>query len=149
MQTTTFKDVVTTLEAYCDQHPQINDFGFGDLSTINTNAMQFPAIWLNPVPSSKNGILTKLKFDMYILDILKQDETNLLDVMNNTLIYGNDVIANFWEDPDETNGFELNEESVSFTPFEGKFDHLLGSWIVNIEIAVKMQINSCTTPTSS
>jgi len=142
----TFKDVVNSFRDFASEHEQINDFGFGDISDINVGEHLYPMIWLNPVNSDKNGVHTTLRFDMYVLDIIEQDKTNLLDVMNDTLIIGNDCVSNFWMDSEELLGFELNEEAVSLTPFEGKFDSLLGSWIFNIEIDMKITLNKCAIP---
>lgn len=146
MKTVTFKDIILAFKDFADVHPQINDFDWGNISNIHTNEYNFPMIWLHPMNSINNGNLTILKFDMYVLDELEQDRTNLLDSMNNTMIIGNDVISKFWIDEVEELGFELDETKVSMIPFEGKFDNLLGCWIYTIEIQGIINLNECSIP---
>jgi len=147
-QIATFKNVIEGIQAFCTSHTQINDFGWGDISNINPSEHNFPMIWLNPTDSSTNGPMTVYKFDMYVLDVLKQDRSNLLDLMNNTTIIGNDAISEFWIDESETLGFELNENGISMIPFEGRFDVFTGGWIFTIEIYVKTTLNKCIIPIS-
>lgn len=137
---TTYENIISSFKDFCLNHPLINDFGSGDIANLQTKEHEFPFIWIMPNGGNKNGSLTSLTFDIYITDVLEQNRSNITDVLSNTLIIGNSIISEFWED-DTNNGFELDETSISLSPFEGDFDALLGGWIYNVKIDFKMSIN--------
>lgn len=138
------KEIVNDLEQFSINHKMLNDFGFGDISNISTKEHQFPMMWVYPV-QSQLGRQMNLSFDIYIIDLLKQDRSNLLDIMNQTLLIGNDVVAEYFDD-EEQNDFLLNEEGVDVTPFEGEFDDFTAGFIFNIEIQVSNGLSKCEIP---
>jgi len=142
---TTFNDIISKFKSFTEAHLQINDFGWGKPESIQLKERLTPMVWLHPVPGSINGNITTLRFDMYVLSQMEQDYSNLGTIFNDTLIIGNDTVANFWQDPDEEFGFTLNDERVNVTPFEGNFDILAAGWIFNIEITMVTTV--CSVPT--
>ena len=140
----TFKDIIEALESFATAHKQVNDFGFGNIDKINTNKMQFPALFITPQPSETTHSITQLVLDMYVLDLLEQSESNLLQTISDTMLIGNDTIANFFVDKEEILGFEIDSENVRITPFIGKFDHLTSGWIYTITLTM-LNNNNCST----
>jgi len=138
------KEIVNELEQFSKDHKFLNDFGFGDISNISTNQHQYPMMWVNPV-SSNLGRQFDLNFDIYIIDLLKQDRSNLLDIMNQTLLIGNDIVAEYFNDEDQ-NDFLLNEEGVDVTPFEAEFDDFTAGFIFNIQIQISNGLSKCEIP---
>lgn len=110
------KQIIEDLEVFATDHKQINDFGFGQVSEISTNDHEYPMMWVSLVPST-TGNMVSLAFEIYIIDLLKHDKVNLVEVLNDTLLIGNDIIAKYFDDEDEYD-FTMDEEGVVITPFE-------------------------------
>jgi len=141
----TFKNIISDIEDFCSSHAQIHDFGWGQLSNITTKDHDFTMVWLQPTGTRIDGHLIVMEMDMYVFDLLKQDKSNLLDVMNDTLLIGNDVVSKFWDD-EETYEWTLNEEGVTSEPFEARFDDYIGGWVFGIEIEIENRMNLCAVP---
>lgn len=141
----TFNNIINDISGFCYSHHQINDFSWGVLSNISTKNHKFVLVWLQPVLSSISGHLMTLSFDMYVMDIVKQDLSNLKDVLNDTLLIGNDVVAKFWSD-EEKWGWTLNEKGVTLEPFDAKFDDYLAGWIFRIDIEIENRLDICAIP---
>ena len=141
----TFKTIINDIEQFCEEHNQIHDFGWGPLSNITTKDHQFTMLWLQPSGGIVNGNSLLLTFDMYIFDLVKQDRSNLLDVMTDSLLIGQDVIANFW-DNEELFDWTLNEQGVSYEQYEAKFDDYTAGVVFSIEIEVENRMNYCAIP---
>jgi hypothetical protein len=138
----TFKTIIKDIEEFCDSHLQINEFGWGPISEISTKNHDFVMCWLLPTSATKNKISTIIDFDMYVFDLLKQDGSNKLDVINDTFLIGKDIISNFYYYDYE---FEIDEVS-SAEPFDFKFDDLCGGWIFKIKIEYQDALNDCEIP---
>jgi len=142
----TYKDIINEFKTFTQNHTQINDYDFGDISNIQSNEFNFPLVFLNPIGGVKVKNITTLNFDMYVLDVVEQDRTNTEDVLTNTLIIGNDIVSQFWLDRDESLNFEIDEENITFNVFEGRFDQLLGGYVFNIEINMMLPLSNCSIP---
>ena len=144
----TFKDIINELEAFVDDHYQPFEFGFGNISNISTKNHSFPLVFVQPIQSYNEGQMFRLKLEVYVMDIIRQDRTNELDVLNNTLLIANDLIIKYFDDEDLT-GFVLDENNVSLSPFTADFDDNCGGWIVEVEIQIENDLNICDLPLAS
>jgi len=140
-----FKEIITDLSGFCYDHYQIKDFGWGELSQLNPEDYAFPMVWLNPAPSNIAGNMLELNFEMIVLDLLDQAYANKLDSMNDTLLIGNDIVSQFWDD-ESTYGFTLNEEGVTASPFIGDWDAFTIGWVFDISLEIPNNLNSCAIP---
>ncbi len=141
----TIKNINNDLETFCDNHLQIKEFGWGNISNITTKDHDFVMLWLQPIGSIIEGNLLTLRYDMYIMDLVKQDNSNLEDVHNDTFLIGLDVVNKFWSD-EETYGWTINENTVTSEPFEAKFDDYTSGHIFSIEIEVENRMSNCNIP---
>lgn len=141
----TFKQVITEFENFADNHAMINEFGWGQLSDITTKDHTYPMMWVNPTPSVNEGTNFILNIEVYIIDLEKQDGSNKLDIMSSTLLTLNDFIAEYVDSEDD-NDFALNEESITVTPFNFRFDDVTSGWIGEIEIEIQNTLNQCQIP---
>jgi hypothetical protein len=138
----TFKNIINDLEKYCDNHYQINDFGWGLPEDISTKNHDFVMVWLNPQDVEFDNTKVILNFEMLVFDLVKQDKTNLLDVLNDTLLIGNDIIVDFW-DNESGNEWVVNENTTA-EKIEAEFDDYCAGWLFNISVEVENII--CETP---
>jgi len=140
-----FKNIIKDLETFCDEHKQINSFNWGELSEVSTKDMNYPSVFVQPVPGAIVGTMMMLSFEVYVFDVTKQDRSNLLEVMSDMLLVGNDIISQYFDDEDEFD-FTLDEDGVTITPFEAKFDDYTAGWIFDINIEVANSYNTCAIP---
>ncbi len=141
----TLKQIITELSGFTTAHQQLQDFGFGDISNISTKDHLFPMMWINIIPSTNEGRQLNINLEMYIIDLLKQDRTNLIDVMSDTLLIGNDVVANYFDNEDDFD-MVLDEESVNLTPFEAQFDDFTAGFVFEITLNIENKLNDCEIP---
>jgi len=124
-----------------ENHKQLNTFNWGELSNITTKDIMFPYLHIVPISSKKNGSLQTMNFEIYVMDLQEQDDTNLLDTMNQMFMIGNDIVSEFEEDLDDK-GFEVDETNISIKPFSGSFDDFTAGWKWSIDVTYK-QTNNC------
>lgn len=141
----TFKEVIEELKEFTTNHYQTHEFGWGNVNNISKNNHKFPLIYVQPIPSNINAQQFNLKLEIYVCDVVSKDLINELDVMNNTLLIGNDIIVNYFNNLDE-NRFELDENNVLITPFSAEFDDNLGGWIFEVTIQFENNMDTCIIP---
>jgi len=141
----TFKQIITSLSGFCSEHLQIQGFDWGNASQLNTKDSQYPMVFLVPAVSTNDGHMYNMNFEMIVLDLLEEDLANKLDAMNDTLLIGNDVVANYW-DNDEDYGYVLDEEGIIVSPFIGSHDAFTIGWVFDISLQIENRLNSCSTP---
>ena len=140
----TLEQIIKELETFSTNHKQINDFGFGDISNISTKDHNFPMMWVQPTPSVI-GKMIELNLDIYIIDLLKQDRSNLLSIMSDTLLIGNDIISEYFDSEDDFE-FVVEETAVDATPFEGEFDDFTAGFLFNIQVQIAHDYSKCEVP---
>jgi len=143
MSQVSIKTIITRLETFATSHKQINQFGFGELYNISTKDLLYPYMHVMPVSTNKINSLSKLNLEIYIMDLERGD--NLLDIMSNLYMVGNDIVTEFMES-DEDYGFSINTENITTNPFTGKFDDLTAGWNWKVEVDFIQTNNSCTIP---
>ncbi len=138
---TTFKDIIEEFKTFSNNHKQLNEFNWGAIAEISTKDIIFPYLHILPITSKKNGSLQKMKFEIYVMDLQKQDNTNLLDIMNQMFMIGNDIVSEFEED-NSNFGFEVDETNIDIFPFTGDFDDFTAGWKWVLDVSF-MQTNNC------
>lgn len=142
----TFKDIIKDFEMFSSSHLQVNDFGWGNPNNISTKNHNFILVWLTPLSTIIDGKKVIIKFDLYVMDVLREDLSNLKDVMNNTLLIGNDFITYFFTDDNEDRGWTIVEDNVISEPFEAMFDDFCAGWVFKIDVEFENELNTCTIP---
>jgi len=139
-----FKSIINTLDNFCSEHYQINEFGWGPISNISTKDQDFVLVWFLPTGARVEHSSTILKGNLYVIDLLKQNDENLLDIHNDTFLIGRDFISEFY-DQEDVYDFVMNEEADA-EPFQHKFDDYTAGWIFTIEIEYENSVNICNIP---
>ena len=145
----TLKEILDEFKDFVNNHYELLTYGFGDLSNISTKNTDYPLLWIVPGISRINGSEMILGLDMYMLDLEKQDLSNLEDIMSKTLSIGNDIVAKFWENGfanEEYDVWNLIEDNVSIEAVEFKHDDVLAGWIFNMQISIENPMNECVIP---
>jgi len=141
----TFKAIINDLETFANNHYQINSFLFGKDEVITTKDNLFPMLYIEPTNSSIKNMVGEYTFNLRILDLLEHDDSNNLDISNETLLIARDLIAEFFEDNTGID-FELLTDNINGNYEHGIYDDLLAGWRYTITIQTKLPLNKCITP---
>ena len=139
------KGIYNLLEDFSNRHLSLNDFGFGNISNLQTKNVNLPILWVDLKSAIINKDSTALSFDYYVLDLLKGDYSNYIDILNDTLIIGRDLITEFYDNY-EVYGFDLNENNVSSEKYEEFTDHFLLGYKFTVDINDWSGFNLCAIP---
>lgn len=139
--------IIDTIEQFCNGHLSINTFYSGQ--TFNFQAQHdnlYPAIVLIPAPSTISDGKLKFNFQLFALDRLNKDRSNLNEVLSDTSLIIADIIAEF-DDNYSKYGFILDEIDLEIEPIEEEFDDCLAGWVcTNFSIAIRYGRNDCVIP---
>lgn len=140
----TLENIIQDLSGFSYSHAQINDFGKGRISNITTKNHKYPMIWLQPTTSIIDERMITLNMDMYVLDIVKQDLSNLIQVQSDMLVIGSDFVTNFW-DNEETYSWTM-VENVQGEFFDAEFDDYCAGSVFKISLEIENRMNICEIP---
>jgi hypothetical protein len=152
-----FKQIVQDLSGIAFNHPQINSFGFGDITQIT-----------NDIETKQEPLYTKMyvvpgdvilaqnrldyNFSIIILDQIDDDLSNQRDVMSDTLEIAKDIFTILYQSyTSEFGGFSIDYEPLwgpNATPFLERFETILGGWTLNLTIEQPFDYNTCVLPFS-
>jgi len=141
----TYNNVITALETFAANHKQLNSVLHGDLWQMSTSDIVYPHMQLTPSISNINGREMELNIQIGILDILQEDNSNLKDVLSDTLQIMNDVITEFFDNEAEY-GFVASESGVSLEPFVQAFDDNVGGFFAEVKFIIENRLNKCEIP---
>lgn len=146
---TTYNNIVDSIRAYAESHLQVGTFYSGqkfDFQANDTNA--FPAVVLIPQPSRFLGGKTVFSFQLYVADRLREDLSNLDEVLSDTALILNDFVSEFDEGFDVYD-FALDDGlAVEAEPFIEDTDFRLAGWAaLNFDIQLRMSRDCSTAPT--
>lgn len=131
-------------EQFANNHLQIKDFGYGDLSEISSSqATQYPLFWVSPQPSSISGNEITYSFNILIGDRLEDGDLNKVEVESDTFQIGLDLLAtlNLNRDVDL-------EKSNTLTPFIHDFKDRIAGHLITLSVSADFNYNECAVPTT-
>ena len=142
----TFKDLIKTLESFAEEHAMIQSFGWGDSEKISTKDRMFPMLWVQPrglTPLEGGRVIQNC--DIIIMDLQKQDDSNLLYSMSSMGLIGIDLVSEF-QQSQTINGFEIDENNWIANPFSGEYDEYTDGFLFNIDFHYPQTLNKCIIP---
>lgn len=139
--------IIDHVEAFCTSHLQVNSFYSGQ--TWNFQAQHdniHPAVILLPIPSTIYDGKITYAFQLFCLDRLNKDRSNLNEILSDTSLIIADFIAEFDDNYDKY-GFVLDDSDITIEPIEEEFDDVLAGWVAtNFTIQIPYGRNSCVVP---
>lgn len=150
-----FKQIVQDLSGIAYYHPQINSFGFGDITqiTMDIETKVSPVYTkMYVIPGNVNLAQNRLlyNFSIIILDKINNDYSNQSDVMSDTLEIAKDIYTILYQSYTQTyGGFSIDYTPLwgpNVTPFLERFEDILGGWTLNITIEQPFDYNTCVLP---
>lgn len=155
---TNYKQIIQDLSGMAYYHPQINSFGFGDITqiTMDIETKQEPTYTkMYVVPGNVRLDENRLLYDfsIIILDQINADYSNQRDVMSDTLEIAKDIFTIIYQSYTPESGdfslFYTPEWGPNVTPFLEAYETILGGWTTNITLEQPFDYNSCVLPIMS
>lgn len=112
----TYNNTVALLQNMATAHYQINQFGYGDPSEIDTEKqIMYPLFWVIPIETTIGENTIKHTFDFIVADLVDKDEANELEVLSDSQSILADFVKAFRMGGDDFS-YNLVGEPV-LTPF--------------------------------
>ncbi len=152
-----YKQVIQDLSGIAYYHPQINSFGYGDITqlTLDIETKQEPVYtkcYVVPGQTILAENRLQYNFSIIICDLINNDRSNQEDVMSDTLEIIKDVWTILYQSyTAEYGDFSLDYEPLwnsNVQPFLESYETLLGGWTMNITIEQPFDYNNCVLPVS-
>lgn len=135
------------LKPLAEDHLQLNDFGFGDLSNYaEGNEIKYPIMWgvLNNVSFSGNAY--NFSLSIVFADIAKDDGSNIIAVQSDMISIAADIAAKLkFSDFDD---LEIDDNFV-LKPFSERFKDFTSGVVMDIRIKAIKSLNDCESPSLS
>lgn len=136
-----FKQIIDSFESFVAQHPIIKTFTWGRLSDVgrNNEPLNFPILHVVPLPSTINDTYTDFQFNIIIADQLDDEESNQLDVVEETHLLLQDFIQ-YYINQLQNYSFFI-QTPVQFTPFLDRFTKVMAG--VEAQITFRVEGSYC------
>lgn len=143
----TLNKIIKDIETYCTSHKQINTFYAGQ--TWNFGAKHsniYPAVVLVPSPSTISDGKIIYYFNLYCIDRMNKDRSNLNEILSDTSLIIADIIAEF-DDNFSTYGYMLEDTDLNIEPLEEEMDDIVAGWVCNnFSLQIPYGRNDCNAP---
>ena len=155
----TYQEIVNRIQTVVNNHFQLMDFGYGDLSDLKTrfentsgdSAVQadYPYVFLNPGVHNRNQTTMTYNFNMIVMDMARgevsdQPYNNMLAIQSQCQQYIDDILAILYYDFQDKP--EVIRSNVSYTPFNERFQDDVAGMTINLTIEVPSPLNACIAP---
>tara|TARA_R110000803_G_scaffold20518_8_gene52726 strand:- start:846 stop:1817 length:972 start_codon:yes stop_codon:yes gene_type:complete len=155
----TYQDVVNRIQTIVNNHYQLADFGYGDLSDLKTrfentsgdSAVQadYPYLFLNPGVHNRNLTTMTYNFNMLVMDMARgevadQPYNNILAIQSQCQQMIDDVLADLYYG--FTDQPEVMRANMSYTPFNERFQDDVAGMTASLSIEVPTGLNLCVAP---
>jgi len=150
-----YYQIIQDLSGISYNHPQINSFGYGDITqiTMDVDTQKEPLYtrcYVVPGQTVFNQNRIDYNFSIIILDQVNNDLSNQQDVMSDTLEIIKDVWTILYQSyTSQYGGFTIDYEPLwnsPVTPFLERFETVLGGWTMNITVEQPYDYNTCVLP---
>ena len=150
----TYNNVIDTLKNLGEEHQQISTTTTGDIYDIDLEKnTKYPLMHINPVNVTTTRTELIYNFQIFIMDLVDDDNANEQDVYNDVLSICIDIIAimsnSKWQaqatlDLDAPVYFA--EGDFTLEPFTERFDQAVTGGVFQLPVTVQNNFQSCTIP---
>lgn len=145
---TTLNRVVEGLNRIATAHTQINTFFFGDVWEFATSGTTtYPAMAVHLENSSLTRRLTNLTMDIYIMDKVRNGESNETEVLSDMLLVSKDILSEITH-PDWSWNVR-NEDTITIEPFTEKLQDTLTGCKMTVIFQLVTPNDTCQIPEGS
>jgi hypothetical protein len=136
MSITSYNVLQSKIEAFCDNHYQVKKFGgefYSEINNFATEDEKFPIIFSSPIAQRVSDNVIQFDMDIYCLDIIKNDRTNLNTILSDTNLILNDLHL-FFKLGDDVTVDVIGEPSL--TPINNSLLDYAAGWVMRITFEV-------------
>jgi hypothetical protein len=124
------------IQLFCENHLQIKHFGGEFVSEINnfaTETDKYPIIYLTPINQFAGDNVVQFIVDIYCLDLINIDRSNITDILSDTNLILTDMYAYYKED------YDIKVQVIgepSLTPLNNQLLDYAAGWVMRITLEV-------------
>ena len=152
--TKTYNNVIDTLKALGEKHNQIKTTTVGDIFDIDLEKNTlYPLMHLNPLSVNTRRTELVYNFQVFIMDLVNDDNSNEQEVYSDVLQMCVDVISiltnSKWQaqlqlDIDAPVYFAEGDYTIE--PFTERFNQAVTGWVFTISVVVENTFQTCNIP---
>jgi hypothetical protein len=150
----TYNNVIDTLKNLGEEHQQISTTTTGDIFDIDLEKnTKYPLMHINPVNVTTTRTELVYNFQIFVMDLVDDDNANEQEVYNDVLSICIDIIAimsnSKWQ---ATVTLDLDapvyfaEGNFTLEPFTERFDQNVTGWVFQLPVTVQNDFQSCEIP---
>ena len=150
-----YNNTIDTLKQLGANHYQIKTVTTGDIWEIDLEKNTlFPLMHINPINAVAATHQMTLNFQIFIMDLVFNDESNEQEVLSDCLSICNDLIGTlkngeslYLSNVDQgENAAYFTEGDVTIEPFTERFDNSVTGWVFTLPIVIENNYNTCIAP---
>ena len=150
----TYNNLIDTLKELGAKHQQISTTTTGDIYDIDLEKNTlYPLMHINPINVTTGSFGVTYNFQIFVMDLVDNDNANEQDVYNDVLQTCIDIISIFrnskWQAQltlDINAPVYFTEGDYTLEPFTERFDQDVTGWVFQIGIVVANDFQSCDIP---
>jgi hypothetical protein len=135
------KQVVNDIKEFCESHPQINHFNYGEFENSGDKNI-FKPIMVIVYPESATA--TEYILDIYVFDKPNEDDFDLLEVDSKTLEVAQDIVTHFTNNPEKQYQYQVDASNIS--PVTNDTGDALNGWQLALTLRQFNPQNDCLLP---
>jgi len=145
----TYNQILDRIKTIADNHRQISTFGQGDVWEIATSGtINYPLFWVVTKGSRIRRGEIGYEFQFLAMDMVRKDEENENDVLNDTLQIITDMISKL--KMGKFAGIDLKfSDEIKFESFTERFDEQVSGWLADLTVWTDWNWDSCAIPLKS
>lgn len=140
----TLNQIFKIIEDYANDHSAINTIVFGADSDIDNSDVSGVLLWYDVDTGNTEGTMINYGFEMYFLDVLNSDNSNLKDVLSDTLQVALDMSAMIYNYDGDVE-FDLPKRA-QIQPVKHKYTSDYAGHSLSFTIQAPYEWNECQVP---
>ena len=150
----TYNNVITTLKNLGEEHQQIATTTTGSIFDFDLEKnTKYPLMHINPVNVTTGRVGLTYNFQIFVMDMVKDDNSNEQEVYSEVLGICVDIISIFrnskWQSQvtlDLDAPVYFTEGDFTLEPFTERFDQAVTGWVFQVGVTVQNDFQSCVIP---
>ena len=149
----TYNNLIMTLKELGSKHHQISTTTTGDIYDIDLENTKYPLMHINPVNVTTRRTELVYNFQVFVMDLVDDDNANEQDVYSDVLQTCIDIIAilsnSKWQSQltlDIDAPVYFAEGNFTLEPFTERFNNAVSGWVFQLPITVQNDFQSCDIP---
>jgi hypothetical protein len=141
----TINKIINEMAKVAVSHPELESFGWGDLSEVNNfpdEMIKFTQLWVEPVGTqlimNKNNSFIERRFILYCWDLIRSDDKNSLSNLN--AMEG--ILIDYIKLINEVSGWRVMNQPILTPTYDRFFDRMYG-WFAEVTIEVPETVGTC------